>query len=231
MLELRHFPIEGIKVQSITVARCVPDYNDLGWQTFALLTEGLELDNPGDDDEIVRYFRMVLSHGKVFRPGTVYANPCGVVRSPEVSHRFIQSARQLQREWYGRFNDGLASAERVRRAMMGVDPLIRQLTLTGVLFIDNRHVFPNRWPDIIPTAVPEPRVKAGQRFGKLVVLEALASGQVRCRCKCGTESIKKRKHLVSGQTTSCGCSQAERQEQQGQRRQDRGWKHTGDLGS
>jgi hypothetical protein len=147
MLEYRHFPIEGIKVETVTVERCVPDFNDLGWQTFTLLTEGLDLENPGDNDEIVRYFCMLMSRGRVFRPGTVYANPCGVVRSPKADRLFFQLARQIQGEWYGQFNDCLASPKRVQRAMSAVDPLIRQLTYTGVLFIDNRHVFPDRWPD------------------------------------------------------------------------------------
>ncbi len=231
MREYRHLPIDGIKVETITVQRCLPDENDFTWQTFALLTEGLNLDSPGEDDEIARYFRMLMSKGRVFRPGTVYANPCGVVRAPKADPLFIKLARQLQGEWFGQFNAGLFSAGRVRRAMQTYEPLIQQLTYTGVLFIDNRHVFPNRWPDIIPAPVPEPRVKPGQRFGKLVILEAMPAGQVRCRCDCGTESIKKRKHLASGQTTSCGCSQAQRQERQRQRRRDRGWKHTGDLGS
>ncbi len=147
MIEHRLFPIKGIKVETMTVKRCLPDYNDLGWQTFTLLTEGLDLENPGDDEEIVRYFCMLMSRGRVFRPGTVYANPCGVIRSPKADPLFFKLARRMQGEWFGRFNDGLASAEHVNRAMRVVDPLIRQLTHTGVLFIDNRHVFPDRWPD------------------------------------------------------------------------------------
>jgi hypothetical protein len=232
MIENECFPIEGIKVDGITVERCDPDISDdLAWQTFTLLTKGLGLENPGEDEEITRYFRMLMSKGRVFRPGTVYANPCGVVRSPTADRLFIQSARQIQREWYGRFNNALASAQRVKRAMRAVNPIIRQLTYTGVLFIDNQHVFPDRWPDIIPASSKKPRVRPRQRFENLVVLEALPCGQVHCRCECGTESVKKRIHLVSGQIRSCGCSQAERQERQRNRRRDRGWRHTGNLGS
>jgi hypothetical protein len=217
MLENRQFSIEGIRVETITVERCLPDYNDLAWQTFTLLTEGLDLENPGDDDEIARYF-CVLMRKRRFRPGTVFANPCGVVRSPKADPPFLQLARQIQKEWYQRFNDYLASSQRVQRAMRVLDPLVRQLTHTGVLFIDNQHVFPDRWPDIVRTFGQEKRIRPGQRFGTFVVLEVLPTGQVRCKCVCGSESVKERKHLVSDPATSCGCSQARRQARQCHRR-------------
>jgi hypothetical protein len=145
MIDHRQFPTAGIKVEEIVVERCRPDFNDPGWQTFTLLLEGLPLDHPGPDEVISLYFRLFI--GRVVLPGTVYANPCGVVRSPKADHQFFKLARQMQSEWYGQFNKGLASAERVRRRMSELDPLIRQLTHTGVLFIDNHHVFPDRWPD------------------------------------------------------------------------------------
>jgi hypothetical protein len=227
VLEHLDLPIKGVRVETITVERCRPDYNDLGWQTFSLLTEGLDLENPGKDAEIARYFRMLMSNGRLFLPGTMYANPSGVVRSPKADSRFFRIARQIQNEWYGQFNDGLASANRVRRAMGAVSPLIRQLIHTGVLFIDSRHIFPDRWPDKVPTNNQDTRIGPGERFGKLIVLEVMPAGQVRCLCTCGAESIKKRKHLVSNQTKSCGCSTANRQERERKRRKNRGWKKTG----
>ncbi len=231
MLEHRYFPIDGIKVEKITVDRCQPDYNALEWQTFTLITEGLDVENPGEDEEIARYFRMLMCKGRVFRPGTVYANPCGVVRSPRADALFFQVARQIQRDWFRQLNNGLHSAQRVQRAMRTEEPLIKQMKYTGVLFIDSRHVFPDQWPDIRVDASPEQRIRPGQRFGKLVVLETLPRGEVRCRCDCGTEAIKKRKQFVSEPTKSCGCSPVEHQERQRNRRRNRGWKHTGDLGS
>ena len=50
----------------------------------------------------------------------------------------------------------------------------------------------------------------GQRFGKLTALEYLGDGVWRCRCDCGAETQKRRKHLVGGQTKSCGCAHRER---------------------
>ena len=145
MIEHRLFPTAGITVETITVERCRPDINEPVWQTFTLLLEGLPLDSPGEDEVIALYFRLFI--GRVVRPGTVYANPCGVVRSPKADPRFFRLARQFQGEWYRQLNHILASPESVRREMKTADPLIRQLKYHGVLFIDNRHVFPDRWPD------------------------------------------------------------------------------------
>ena len=49
-----------------------------------------------------------------------------------------------------------------------------------------------------------------QRFGKLRVLSRAENvkGRTawRCRCKCGTETVKITKYLRNGDTTSCGCA-------------------------
>lgn len=55
-----------------------------------------------------------------------------------------------------------------------------------------------------------PRNLAGDRFGRLVVIEEAGRNKYsktlwRCRCDCGTEVISVGNNLVSGNTTSCGC--------------------------
>lgn len=56
-------------------------------------------------------------------------------------------------------------------------------------------------------------VNVGQRFGRLQVLEVLPkSGRylyLRCVCDCGTECVKRKSHVVSGRTKSCGCYSAD----------------------
>lgn len=52
---------------------------------------------------------------------------------------------------------------------------------------------------------------AGQRFGKLVVVERAGSnkrGDARwlCRCDCGNSKVVTRWHLIGGHTASCGCA-------------------------
>jgi hypothetical protein len=49
----------------------------------------------------------------------------------------------------------------------------------------------------------------GQRFGKLVVLEELTGGKVKCRCDCGNIKTINKAHLLHGDITSCGCDQKE----------------------
>lgn len=50
----------------------------------------------------------------------------------------------------------------------------------------------------------------GKRFGKLTVIEYSGidkhhHSQWLCRCECGNEIIATRDHLITGNTTSCGC--------------------------
>lgn len=47
----------------------------------------------------------------------------------------------------------------------------------------------------------------GQRFGKLVVLEELGGGRVLCQCDCGKTKNINKSHLLTGDITTCGCSQ------------------------
>lgn len=222
MSMITYSPIDVFTVNGVTVARHEPDFNDLAWQTFSLLTAGLELENPGEDEVIAGYFIALMGKPRLFPLGTVYVNPCAVVCSEPATDTFLRMARRFQAEWFHRFNESLFSAERVHREMGRVNRIIRQLMYTGVMVIDNRHIFPDRWPG-------KPPLSPGTRFGWLVVQEPLTRGMVRCRCDCGNIVAKHRKHLVSGGTKSCGCRKAQREERLKNRRRDRGWIHTGEL--
>lgn len=148
MLKNNHFHRKA-EMDGITIKRCIPNWDDLEWQTFSLITEGIGLENPGDNQVICKLFKVLTCKNSPFRPGTLFANPCGIVRATKVTKQFIKKARQLQREWFGQMNSGLQSVGRVKRAVKNVEPIIRQLQFTGVLFIENRHVFPDRWPDSV----------------------------------------------------------------------------------
>ncbi len=56
---------------------------------------------------------------------------------------------------------------------------------------------------------PDPRIKhpivAGQRFGRLVVLDATVRKAVKVVCDCGTERVLPADYLYTGDTRSCGC--------------------------
>lgn len=65
--------------------------------------------------------------------------------------------------------------------------------------------------------------RAGQRFGRLLVLEQAGRDRCkkvlwRCRCSCGEETIVTSGALVTGNTVSCGCYLQERITKHG------GWK-------
>ncbi len=232
MALITYSPIEVTSVDGISVERHEPDYNDPAWQTFYFLTSDLDLEYPGVDEMITCWFCKLVSNPRIFQPGTVYANPCGVLRCESANRTFIRLARQIQRDWFRRLNDVFGPTI-LKGLMKRSHGIIRQLTFTGVLFIDNRHVVPHCWPDLRTHKPKEhpPRIEPGRRFGLLVVLGSLPEGRLQCKCDCGKVVVKYRKHLVSEQTISCGCRQAKRQERQRNRRRDRGWKHTGKLGS
>jgi hypothetical protein len=56
--------------------------------------------------------------------------------------------------------------------------------------------------------------RIGQKFGKLLVIAEASPVNGRtmwlCRCDCGNEKVIKSENLVSGNSTSCGCSKAGR---------------------
>ena len=55
----------------------------------------------------------------------------------------------------------------------------------------------------------------GRRFGKLTVIRRAEPKNkykqvyYECRCDCGNTTVVRKGHLVSGETTSCGCSKSE----------------------
>jgi hypothetical protein len=222
MSTITYSPIETFTFRGVSVERHEPDFNDLAWQTFTFLTPGLDVEHPGPNDQIARCLIDRLGKHRLFRFGTVYANPCAVVRSEHATDTFLRYARRFQADWFHCFNESLFSATRVRRQMSLEDRVTRQLMYTGVLIIEDKHIFPDRWPG-------RPPLSRGTRFGCLVVLEPLPQAMVRCMCDCGKVVIKHRKHLISGGTKSCGCRKEQREERLKNRRRDRGWKHTGTL--
>lgn len=73
---------------------------------------------------------------------------------------------------------------------------------------------------------------SGQRFGRLVVLEALGKSDRqqsrlwRCRCDCGRETLVPTKSLRSGNTTSCGCRRRDVGRENGLKNKTHGMKNT-----
>lgn len=51
----------------------------------------------------------------------------------------------------------------------------------------------------------------GEKFGFWEVIQETKERKVLCRCKCGTEKEVQKKHLLSGNSTSCGCLRNQKQ--------------------
>lgn len=45
----------------------------------------------------------------------------------------------------------------------------------------------------------------GEKFGCWEVIKEIKNRKVLCKCRCGTEKEVHKKHLLSGNSTSCGC--------------------------
>ena len=200
-----------------------PDFNDLAWTTMQhLWPVGL---SPGRDDTIMKMFRL-LTYGMPI-VGTVYVNPAYTIRTDVPSREFIQQAKRAQLDWLQRLRTSLFSWRRVKNAMKRAPPIIRQLAFTGMLFVNGKHVLPNRWPTFPEEHSARDLIK--QTFGRLIVQAMLPKGRCECLCTCGNRTVVRRKHLLAGRTKSCGCLKTEHDTRPRQRRQERAWVYTGHL--
>lgn len=63
-------------------------------------------------------------------------------------------------------------------------------------------------------ATPRPRLKPGDRFSRLELIECVGKinrvKKWKCRCECGTVSIVYANSLANGHTKSCGCLKKEK---------------------
>lgn len=71
------------------------------------------------------------------------------------------------------------------------------------------------WENLVQK--PDPEVKPGQRFGRLVTIECYGRNPKdfqfiwECQCDCGNKCFVKRNNLLRGSTKSCGCLWSETQ--------------------
>ncbi|ADB19082.1 hypothetical protein Psta_4437 [Pirellula staleyi DSM 6068] len=133
--------------ETVHIALQEPNFNDLAWSTLATLFRLPDEFNPGEDEKISDGFQFLVSRQSPIRLENAYANPLGVIYSSTLNERFLRVARRLQSKWFSQFNSTLFSAGRVKRAVDEMSPIIRQLTFTGVMICNGRHVYPNHWPD------------------------------------------------------------------------------------
>jgi hypothetical protein len=76
--------------------------------------------------------------------GCFFLNPQFIVHSVEPSNHFYRTARKCQAAWFRTMSRTLGSAN-VRRFRRNSEFMERQLTCTGILIIDGRHISPREW--------------------------------------------------------------------------------------
>jgi hypothetical protein len=127
------------------VQRCVDWGDDLAWVTLTEL--GCIGVSPGRPDLLVSCARLVLS-GQHGTGRTTYINPEFTVAAPhgEPTEDFLLAARRAQKTFLAHLKSILFSSRRVKNTMREVDPISRQLTFSGVMIINGKHIHPSRWP-------------------------------------------------------------------------------------
>jgi len=133
----------GIIVQKYNL-----DEDDFAWATLShlYLDDVSPEDNPGVPSHQESMFRLLTDAYSRFGKLCVFANPIYLVWADEPVAGFISKARKAQGEWFSQFRQIMHTSGRVKRELRRLSPITRQLTHTGVLFLQCRHVFPNAWP-------------------------------------------------------------------------------------
>lgn len=191
-----------------------PEFDNLAVQVLILLRPVPQ--DCCDTPQIIELFKEVMRIPPGLL-GTCYVNPLGRLDCEHESAlaQFLDAARRMQKNWLRQFNKFLQTSTFVKRHYQQINPIIRQLELTGVLVIKGQHIFPNRWPkteaDLL-RAKEQPNSLIGKRFTRLTVLAEQAEHRYECRCDCGQQIVARRKHLLTGRTKSCGCLRLEKLE-------------------
>jgi hypothetical protein len=104
-------------------------------------------DNPGKDSDIACLFKRFVSGPRVFEESNAFANPEFLVTATIPSGEFFKKAHEAQLKWIIRLNTIFGSRGHAKRVSKRMSPIIRQLSFTGVMIVDGRHHFSNKWPN------------------------------------------------------------------------------------
>lgn len=215
---------KGVEINTFPV-------EDSSWAWGTLLNVAPHLlkaeENPGRDEVMEVVFKLIMEDAAGCGLTNVFGNPVCCVTARTPSNLFFREARRAQTTWFRQARHILGSCGPIKRAVKNMTPIIRQLSYTGVLVVDGKHVLPNQWPD--RRDQQKLRNVTGHRFGRLIVLQMLKRSSCLCRCDCGQETVVRRSHLIKGDTRSCGCLKSEFEARQKQRKDQRRWIHSGQL--
>lgn len=191
--------------QGVITKEFSPDDDSWAWSTLQHLAPDClsKQDNPGREEHMEPFFKLVMDDASQFNLKNVFCNPPFLVTSDKPTPPFLRAARKAQGAWFQRVRAIFGSSGRAKRELRKMTPIIRQLSHTGILIVDGKHVLPNQWPD--RPEGQKVRDLYRHRFGKLVVIEMLPKRRCRCICDCGQETIVLKQQLLKGKTKSCGC--------------------------
>jgi hypothetical protein len=218
-------PVSTREWCGITTSKFTPDFNDLAWETLTHVV--LNGPPPGRDETTQEIFKLTMRMARELELGTFYANPIYLVRAQRPTTLFIETSKSAQLNWFHQLKTVFHSRSQIEQVRMRTHPIIRQLAFTGLMVIENRHVWPGQWPK-----GEQARLRhdlTGQTFGRLTVVKMLPQEHCHCECECGNQTTVMRKHLAAGRTRSCGCLKQERQARLAERKRNRGWLMTGHL--
>jgi hypothetical protein len=140
----------GVRVEPIE-----PHFDHLAWATVGRLLRLPVLADLGDD-QAVSYFRAAMR--RVPSHLTFYVNPGILVTADSPTRAFLVSALQGKLAWQKRLRDIFCGVARTHRyfglkgpARQTKSPELRQLEFHGVLVLDGKHIFPDRWPKLSRT--------------------------------------------------------------------------------
>jgi hypothetical protein len=194
----------GVEIKT----HCLDD-SSWAWGTLMnIVPHLLEADShPGRDEAMEVVFKFIMEDAEGCGLLNVFGSPVCSVTARNPSTAFFREARRAQTNWFRQSRNIIGGSGPVKRAVKQMSPIVRQLSHTGVLVVDGKHILPNMWPD--RRDEQKLRNVTGHRFGSLVVAKMLKHGSCLCQCDCGQQSVVRRSHLINGSTGSCECLKAE----------------------
>lgn len=221
--------IATVTKQDVVIREFHAEDSSWAWGTLMNLVPHLIAaeQNPGDEEGIENVFKLILADAAECMLTNVYANPIYCVTGGEPTNRFFKEARRAQAKWFRQARNIFGSSNRVKRTVREMTPVIRQLSHTGVLVVNGKHVLPNQWPD--RRDEQKLRNVTGHRFGRLLVVRMLKRASCLCQCDCGQQTVVRRSQLLKGIVQSCGCLKATSEARQKQRTNRRHGVHSGQL--
>jgi len=129
---------------NIVIRQVQPDHNDWPWSTIMNLFNLEPENNPGKEPIIETFFKIGIAGPSDFGLVNAFVNPAYIVTADCAGRGFYRASKRAQRTWFRQVKKILGTSGAVKRNTKKMTPIIRQLSYTGVMIVDGRHVLPNQ---------------------------------------------------------------------------------------